>query len=97
MTNQNDDPLIAEVDRIMENLREHEASNVGEIYLLNEFRKLVIADRARQQEEKEKMIAELKRNAMTFYDPQEIMAVTLDDIQKIIQGKEQKEEREASK
>ena len=92
MTNQNDDPLIAEIEKMIakeENPEYRNDCKEDVLDYLRVFHKLVIADRARQQAEKEKMIAELKDKIHRDEYGGEV--VDLEDVIAIIQGKEQKE------
>ena len=106
LTNKNDDPLIAEIEKVIANLKEAQKANRDDkefqfgasmtILNLYNVRGSVIADRARQQEEKEKMIAELKALEPYFDEGEgwEIpAALDKNQVIAIIQDKEQKEEK----
>ena len=108
----NEDPLIAEIEKMIakeENPEYRNDCKEDVLDYLRVFHKLVIADRARQQAEKEKMIAELKEKESEYNLAYKLeqdgelkqnylgRKLTYGHAVHIIQGKEQKEEREASK
>ena len=106
--NNNPDLLIAGIKQMIadysgpaEKTRMYNGFHVGN--LLVEVKELVKQDRARQQAEKEKMIAELEAYKPTreqqLDNPLLSLGMTSGMIYaiEVIQGKEQKEEREMSK
>ena len=111
--NQNDDPLIAEIEKRMadiDKIQEEQPTYSSEWYESNVARNtcsaiidLVKQDRARQQAEKEKMIAEVKHKIAELMERagKEEMnnyallysAAEMEQVLEIIQGKEQEQKK----